>query len=175
MTPNPIIRLQSLVHTLEQVIFPAVDPANSLANEQCGLVLAQLRMLIRHMPYIGDYHAMCLDDILQTIAALPQAHGGPLTLAAAAGLHSAYDGAAEAANPAAAYQALGKAVETLIRASVDDGDAGYRAGLERAAFAFARRQTVRERVWFKDAGFDPHPEELPELEDMFAAKQESVF
>ena len=41
MTPNPNIRLQSLVHTLEQVIFPAVDPANSLANEQCGLVLSQ--------------------------------------------------------------------------------------------------------------------------------------
>lgn len=167
MTPNPIIRLKSLVHTLEQVIFPAVDPANSLANEQCGLVLAQLRMLIRHMPHIGDYHAMCLDDIRQTIVALPEARGGPLTSAAAANLRSTLGVAGDAADPAAAYQALGKALEALIRASADDGDADYRAGLEHASFAFARRQTLRERVWFKDAGFDPHPEELPELEQMF--------
>lgn len=45
-----MIRLQSVVHTLEQVVIPAVDTTNSLAMEQCGLVLAQLRMLVAHMP-----------------------------------------------------------------------------------------------------------------------------
>jgi hypothetical protein len=170
LTPNPNIRLQSLVHTLEQVIFPAVDQANLLAVEQCGLVLAQLRMLIRHMPYIGDYHTMCLDDLRQTVAALPEAQGGPGTSAAAASLHGALDAAASHANPAAAYQALGKALEALIGAAAADGDAGYRAALERAAFGFARRQSFRERIWFKDAGFDPSPEDLPELEDAFGAQ-----
>lgn len=171
MTPNPNIRLQSLVHTLEQVIFPAVDPANSLANEQCGLVLAQLRMLIRQMPYIGDYHAMCLEDIRQTIDDLPVPQGDALTSDAALQLKAARDGAKDAANPAAAYQMLGKAFEALLAAAATDAEADYRRELERNAFAFARRQAMRERVWFKDAGFDPHPEELPELEEMFAHTQ----
>jgi hypothetical protein len=174
MTPNPNIRLQSLVHTLEQVIFPAVDPANSLANEQCGLVLAQLRMLIRQMPYIGDYHAMCLDDIRHTIDDLPEAKGGALTSDAARWLGVARDEVKAAANPAAAYQLLGKAFEALLRAAAEDGDANYRDRLERAAFAFSRRQAGRERVWFKDAGFDPHPEEVQELEEMFAKAQENA-
>ncbi len=169
MTPNPNIRLQSLVHTLEQVIFPAVDPGNLLANEQCGLVLAQLRMLIRQMPYIGDYHALCLDDIRQTVATLPEARGGGQTLAAADNLHVAVEANGTAANPAAAYQALGKALEALITAVAEDGDAQYRSELERAAFSFARRQSVRERIWFKDAGFDPRPEDLPDLEEAFGA------
>jgi hypothetical protein len=174
MTPNPNIRLQSLVHTLEQVIFPAVDPSNSLANEQCGLVLAQLRMLIRQMPYIGDYHAMCLDDIRDTIDSLPEAKGGPLTLDAAAQIRTTRDGVKDAANAAAAYQALGKALELLLRATPVDGDAEFRTVLERTAFSFARRQSVRERIWFKDAGFDPRPEELPELEQMFARDEGSA-
>ncbi len=174
MTPNPNIRLQSLVHTLEQVIFPAVDPANSLANEQCGLVLAQLRMLIRQMPYIGDYHAMCLDDIRHTIDDLPEAKGGALTSEAARKLRVTRDEVKDTANPAAAYQLLGKAFEALLRAAAEDGDAHYRDRLERAAFAFSRRQAGRERVWFKDAGFDPHPEEVPELEEMFAKAQENA-
>jgi hypothetical protein len=168
MTPNPNIRLQSLVHTLEQVIFPAVDPANSLANEQCGLVLAQLRMLIRHMPYIGEYHLMCLEDIRDTIGQLPVASGAHLTIEADAALRRTREEVMETGNPAAAYQALGKAFEALLRSAAEDGDTGYRYSLERMAFAFARRQARRERIWFKDAGFDPHPEELPELEQMFA-------
>lgn len=167
MTPNPNIRLQSLVHTLEQVIFPAVDPSNSLANEQCGLVLAQLRMLIRHMPFIGEYHGMCLEDIRDTLVGLPEAQGGSLTLDADAALRKTRLEAEEPGNPAMAYQSLGKAFEALLGAAANDGDADYRRALEHTAFAFARRQSRRERIWFKDAGFDPHPEELPELEQMF--------
>ena len=71
MTPDPIIRLASVVQTLEHVVVPAVDSGNLLAVEQCGVVLAQLRMLERHMPLIGAYHALCLTDLLGVVAALP--------------------------------------------------------------------------------------------------------
>lgn len=168
MTPNPNIRLQSVVHTLEQVIFPAVDPDNLLAHEQCGMVLAQLRMLLRHLPHLGEYHLLCLEDITATVDHLPPPSGGPLTMKAAAALAAMRRDGGGGANSAATYQALGHALEALLGAAAQDGVADYRSALEKSAFGFARRQSVRERTWFKDAGFDPRPEDLPELEEMFA-------
>lgn len=170
MTPNPIIRLQSLVHTLEQVIVPAVDRNNSLAMEQCGLVLAQLRMLIGHMPFISEYHSLCLSDIVATAQGFPAVAGGPATQDAAAALAGALSDAPRIADASNAFHHVGRAVEGLLRAVAGDGDPGFRHSVERAVLAFSERQTRRSRSWFRDSGFDPNPDELPEISEMAAGR-----
>lgn len=170
MTPNPIIRLQSVVHTLEQVVFPAVDNANSLAMEQCGLVLAQLRMLVAHMPFIGEYHRLCLTDLAATVDGLPAGEGGPDSQAAIAALSEARALADREADPAVAFHTLGRAVDELIRANARDGEPAYRSAADAAILAFSIRQSRRSRSWFRDAGFDSKPEELPEIADMVAGR-----
>lgn len=166
MTPNPTIRLQSILQTLEHVIFPAVDPKNSLAQEQCGLVLGQLGMLIRHMPYFGEYHALCFDDLADTVAGLPAHEGGSGSAQASAALREKLAETREEDDPLTAFHALGHALEEYLRALADDGDPACRKTVEAKALAFSRRQSVRSRAWFKDAGFDHAPDELPSLEEM---------
>lgn len=170
MTPSPIIRLKSVVQTLEHVIIPAVDPGNSLAIEQCALVLAQLHMLVRHMPFIGEYHALCHADLATTVAALPPAVGGPATEDAGLNLAVADREADGMTDASAAYHHLGRSLENLVRATAADGEAKYRAALDAAVLAFSRRQTRRARSWFRDAGFDHDPNGLPSLEDMVGGR-----
>ena len=170
MTPDPTIRIQSVMRTLEHLIFPAVDPSNSLAIEQCGLVLAQLRMLIRHVPHIGQYHALCRDDLVATVEGLPSAGGGTATRSAASRLHAACEQAPSLGDASAAYHQLGFALEGLMRVAVEDGAPEYRRAVDAAVLAFSHRQSRRERSWFQDAGFDPYPDTLPDLAEMVAGR-----
>lgn len=169
MTPNPVIRLTSVVQTLEHVVFPAVDPANSLAQEQCGLVLAQLRMMIGHLPWIGAYHTLCHDDIAATATGLPAAEGGAETLAAAAALTAAVAEARRAGDPLTGFHTIGTAIDTLLRAVAEDGAADYRRTVEHEVFEFSRRQSLRSRSWFRETGFDPAPAEVPDYADLITA------
>jgi len=168
MTPSPEIRVLSLLRTLEDLVIPAVDPGNALAQEQCQLILAQLRMLMTQLPYIGDYHALCRDDVQATTTVLRPVTGGSQTQAAGQALDEALNAAESATDARAAYQRLGFAFEALIRAVAIDGTPAYRARVEAEALAFSRRQARRERTWFKATGFDPHPDTLPSLEQMVA-------
>lgn len=169
MTPNPVIRLTGVLQTLEHVVFPAVDPTNSLAQEQCGLVLAQLRMMIGHLPWIGAYHSLCFDDAATTVASLPAAEGGPATMAAAANLKRALEQARASGDPEEGFHILGHGIDALLRALAGDGSPDYRRAAEHIIFAFSKRQNLRARSWFKDAGFDPAPAEVPAYADMITA------
>ncbi len=168
MTPNPVIRLTGVVQTLEHVVFPAVDQSNSLAVEQCGLVLAQLKMLIGHLPWIGAYHQLCFDDVAATAEALPAGAGGPATMGAAAAVAEALAAARAQGDPLAGFHQIGTAIDDLLRAVAQDGGAEYRRSAERTIFAFSQRQSLRSRSWFREAGFDPAPSSVPDYAEMIA-------
>ncbi|WP_285020671.1 hypothetical protein [Novosphingobium sp. fls2-241-R2A-195] len=165
MTPDPIIRLASVVQTLEHVVVPAVDSGNLLAVEQCGVVLAQLRMLERHMPLIGAYHALCLTDLLGVVAALPTVEGGPAAVMARCELAEA---CAHEDDPRIAFHRVGRALEGLVRAMAQDGEPAVRSAIDAAVLAFSIRQARRARSWFQDAGFDHDADSLPTVEAMVA-------
>ena len=171
MTPNPSIRLTSVMQTLDKVVFPAVDPSNSLAVEQCGVIAAQLKMLLQHLPVIDLYHSLCRDALVDSVKSLPPAKGGSATIQAATALETCVGSVTDDSDPAGAYHRLGFALEDLIRAAAEDGDSDYRYQMNQVVLDFARGQSLRERVWCKDAGFDPRPEELPSLEAMLAEKR----
>lgn len=170
MTPDPIIRLASVVQTLEHVIVPAVDPGNLLAVEQCGVVLAQLRMLKQHMPLIGAYHALCLTDLLAAVAALPPVEGGAAAVTARRELAEACAQVDDPADPRLAFHRVGRALEGLVRAMAQDGEPAVRRAIDAAVLAFSIRQARRARSWFQDAGFDHDAGSLPSVEAMVAGR-----
>lgn len=163
MTPDPALRLQSVLNTFQQVIIPAIDPGNALAVEQCGVITSQLAMLIDHMPMIGAYHRACLRDLTGTIDGLPQAQGGPETVAVAETLAEDRAAAEEGADDLAAFHRIGLSFEQLMRAVAVDGAPSYRARVDAAALAFSERQSMRMRSWFKAAGFDHCEAEVPPI------------
>lgn len=169
MTPGIEVRLASVLHGLRDVIFPAIDPGEALAVEQSGLILAQLTMLLKQLPYADSYHRLCRDDARTTAAAIvAYPAGGPRSLTAAAVL-AALLAEPGADDPRANYLALAEGIARLTTAVFEDAEPGWRARVDAAVLAFSSRQNRRERVWFKDAGFDPDPGELLDLADMCAA------
>ena len=65
MTPDIDVRLQSVIKAIEQVILPALDPHNPLAREQAALAIGHLHMIRGQLPYMADYMAICLADIVK--------------------------------------------------------------------------------------------------------------
>jgi hypothetical protein len=168
MTPSIEVRLQSIVHGLRDVIFPAIDPDEALAVEQSGLILTQLTMLLKQLPYADRYYRLCRDDARAAAASIIEgATGGPQSVAAAAAL-SALLSADEADDPHAGYLSLAGGISRLTKALAQDGDPEWRARADAAILAFSCRQNRRERVWFKDVGFDPDPAEIPDLAELCA-------
>ncbi|WP_068076556.1 hypothetical protein [Novosphingobium lentum] len=169
MTPGIEVRLTSVLHGLRDVIIPAIKPDEALAVEQSGLILAQLAMLLRQLPYAERYHRLCRDDARTTAAAIvQQPAGGPRSQAAAKAVCVLLAGA-NPDDPHAGYLALADGIAALTNAVADDGEPGFRARVNAAVLAFSLRQNRRERVWFKDAGFDPDPAELPDLAALCSA------
>ncbi len=170
MTPSIEVRLQSIVHGLRDVIFPAIDPDEALAVEQSGLILVQLTMLLKQLPFADRYNRLCRDDAHATAASIVEgAAGGPRSRAAAEAL-AALLADAEADDPHAGYLALAGGIAALTKAVAEDAEPGWRARVDAAVLPFAIRQNRRERVWFKDAGFDPDPAELPDLASLCGAR-----
>lgn len=169
MTPGIAVRLESVLHGLRDAIIPAINPDEALAIEQAGLILAQLAMLQRQLPYADRYHRLCRNDARATAMIIVQAAaGGPISEAATKAL-VALLAAADADDPHDGYLDFADRIAALTSAAADDGEPEWRARVDTAVLALACRQNRRERVWFKDAGFDPSPGELPSLATLCGA------
>ncbi|MEY2926317.1 MAG: hypothetical protein RL367_794 [Pseudomonadota bacterium] len=163
MTPSIEVRLVSVLHGLRDVVIPAINPDEALAVEQSGLILAQLTMLLQQLPYADRYHRLCRDDARAAATDIvQQPAGGPQSLAAVDALSALLAGTGTD-DPHADYLALAGGIAALTTAAAADGESGWRTRVNAAVLAFANRQNWRERVWFKDAGFDPDPGALPDL------------
>jgi hypothetical protein len=169
MTPSFEVRLQSVIHGLRDVVIPAVNPNEALAVEQSGLILAQLTMLLHQFPYANRYYQLCRDDAHATAALIVvEPSGGPISQLATAAL-AALLARTNADDPHADYLSLADGIATLTIAVSEDAEPESRKRVDAAVLAFAIRQNQRERVWFRDAGFDPNPAELPDLATLCAA------
>ncbi|MFD2579823.1 hypothetical protein ACFSTD_17200 [Novosphingobium colocasiae] len=153
-----------MIRALDQVIMPALDPNNSLAREQAGLLAGHLRLLAAQWNRTENYARTCLDDLVQSLEGFEPA-GGPHTA-------KAFDAVARtiaARSPNGIeqqYKQLSAVADALVRAVDIDGDAALRQQLHRALLAFSRRQALRDRSWFALSGFDLKPDELIPIEKL---------
>jgi hypothetical protein len=170
MTPSIEVRLESVLHGLRDVVIPAINPDEALAVEQSGLILAQLTMMLKQLPYADRYYRLCRDDARTTAAAIVQNPAGGARIKTAAEALATLLAGAGADNPHDDYLALADGIATLTTAVAEDAEPEWRARVNAAVLAFSLRQNRRERVWFVDAGFDPDPGELPTLAALCAAK-----
>ena len=196
MTPDVGTRLDTIARALTEVIIPALPPHEVLALEQAALCVGHLGLLVEQHRHLADYEAVCLAEMASlTEGLLAAASGGPATTAAAGALRAEADrvGApleagegpsvvpgAAAAGPggvpgpaaSAAHQrrnALAGAVDELIRAAGRDGDPEFRAATRRLVLAHGKRQSDRDRAWFRACGMDPDRASLPGIPEMLAA------
>lgn len=168
MVPDTVLRLAAVQKALEDIIRPILPEDASFAQEQLVLMIKSLDLIRKQIPHeyafhVRDAHAFA-DFGRDVIAALPEDDAGRRAIGEAIE-------AVEAVAPRAVPDrtALESRLHTLraaIEQAVEQG-AGNRAGLAELwpiVLAHTERQTLLERLWVVDTGFDTAPDELPTLE-----------
>lgn len=176
MLPDIDNRINNIIKSLETTIMPALDPNNSLANEQAALAVGHLKLLLAQWDnafLFERQNLQLLAGAAQQLVAL--ADGGEHTMAAADAVATALAAQANASPENVAtlmplYIGLGDAVDNFIRACETDGSDACRAALETVVLDYGQAQAVRERTWFKATGLDPNAAALGSIADMLAAQ-----
>jgi hypothetical protein len=170
VTPTIPDRIDSMIQTMADIVIPAIGADSSLARDQAQLVMAHLLLIKTQLPYADRFDADELSSAVELARKLIEiAKGGAETQDGAARLAQAVDGA-EGVDPAVrhmAYRAVCAASEDLVRAGRLDGDAATVIETAAAVRDHARRKVERDRIWFRDSGFDAEKDSLPPLSSLF--------
>lgn len=159
MNPSLELRVQSMLRAMTEVVIPALDAREALAQEQARLVVGHLHALSlqqRHASRCERLETLAMQRLAQDL--LGHAAGGPRSLAAASSLRESL------ASPEAA--GLEAAIDLLIAASGEDGSPAFREAVTRLTLAHAKSASVRARSWFAAMGFGADPGTIPTIEAM---------
>lgn len=170
------VQIQAMIKTMTDVILPALDPDNQMAQEQSQLLLGTLMSMNARLPY---QFAFDCDELRRLVgfadALAAEASGDAPTTDAVTRLASEAMSARDVLDRAKAGPAeVVEAVRRLRSSScalidavyADDAAAGCRDAVTRTVMDMSRDQIVRDRVWALPQGFEPDPASLPALDSL---------
>ena len=158
MNPTIELRVRTMIRALNEIIIPAIDPNNSLAQEQAGLLLGHLSVFLEHE---GREQTICeieragLAELANAL--LKVCEGGEATNAASERLRNLGDD----------IDTLSHAIESLVIDAGIDGSDAFKRSCDELVLKHAREATLQSRIWFKSMGFDHDPEVLPGIDSLF--------
>ena len=168
-------QIPTLIKALTDVVLPAVDPANKLAQEQGQLVVGMLHLMAQRLPlqYRYDRHElqhflMLADQLSAQADALPEAREALAALAGAVAQGRATLAAAgiEPAQLEAANLALRAATGAVVSATATAADGAAVKAIGSAVLAHAKAMLLRERAWVAPQGWEGPDAGLPALETL---------
>lgn len=174
---RPEIQIQTAIEAMTDVVIPALDPGDALAQEQAQLVVGMLSLLGRFLALEFRFDRDELTRLAATAEAVRgSAQGGPQTAAALERLASGVAGAGDVLDRAraepgelrAAVAELRTAVGELVSAVYQDGEPEGREAVQRAVLALSTEQGLRERSAMLLQGWEGEGHGVPELEELLA-------
>lgn len=163
------IAIKAALKSLTQVIAPAIDPDNKLAQEQFGLIVGLLTLIGDRLPLEFHYDVdelrrltrlgHDLQEIAVSAALAEPVTGGEDVLARAAASPDELIAAI-----AALRSAIGQTAQQLSARSDPVSQRGVRAIL-----ANASEQQLRERSWLLLQGWETNPASVPAIETLIGA------
>lgn len=153
MQIRPDIALQAVLKSLQDVVLPALDPENKLAQEQAQLVVGLLSLVALRLPLQFRYDVDELARLVELARTLGLDPGGPAEVLRRAGA----DPDEVVAAVGALRAAIGDRTDTL-----GDADTDARA----AVLTAAREQHLRERSWLLMQGWEVDPASVPAIEKL---------
>jgi hypothetical protein len=166
---HSINTLGAAIKALDDVVAPAVDPADPLATEQLRLVSESLAFLRSRLPYLHDRSVLELQRSLAlgsaiAEAAAPVASTAPLSRVIAEGSAVLDDRRASHSEIDVAAARIGAEIRNMIRLAATFDDA-VRSTIERAVLADLEGSLDFYRAWYVPLGFDPRPDSVPTVAD----------
>ena len=165
MVPDTVLRLVAVQKALEDIIVPLLSDDADFAREQLALIIKSIALMRKQIPLEYAFHvhdakafATFADELADKL---------PTSCLARASLATAVERVRIIAPPQVPdRQALEDAVQALraeIERVIDDdsADAATFAAIGPVVLAHTRRQTLLERAWVADTGFERDAESLP--------------
>lgn len=163
------LALQAVLKSLTEVIAPAVDRGDKMAQEQIGLVVGLLTLISSRLPLAFAYDCDELTRLIELAKDIAPAAGsdalqraldqGAITLERAKASPADLTGAIEHLR-----SAIGDAASTLPLSRDTAARAAVRALLDASS-----AQLLRERGWVSMQGWENDPAALPDFETLLSA------
>ncbi len=154
MNPSVKDRLGSVVRALNGVVLPALPKEASLAQEQVMLAMGHIQIILAQMEAAPGFltdEAADLTAMGDAVAA--SAKGGSKTMAASSALIAMLQGGGDGASEARTA-ALQDAIDAVLLALAQDGEAGARAAVNKVVLEQGAVRADKDRRWFAAMGFD---------------------
>ncbi|WP_293371151.1 hypothetical protein [Nevskia sp.] len=178
MELRPAFQIPAIIKSLSDVVLPAVDPANKLAQEQGQLVVAMLHLIAQRLPlqYRYDRHELSrylalADALAGAGAAIPEAADALHALAASAAEGRLLMAAAgtEPAALEAANLALRERVGAVVTAAAATAQDVALKAINAAVMAHTQEELLRERAWIALQGWEGPASGLPAIETLIGS------
>lgn len=179
MQLRPDIQIQSVLKAMNDVVLPALDPNNPLAQEQARLCMGMLALMAERLPLQYRFDCdelarlLALSSRLQQLAEAHRLAPEPMstlvekTRVAADVLDRAR---AEPSEVLGAIRALRAATGRLIQVASTEGRADEVGDLERLVLDASKEQLLRDRSWVVGQGWEIDPAAIPSIETLIAPR-----
>jgi hypothetical protein len=178
MQMRPEVQIKSMVKAMTDVVLPAIDPANKLAQEQARLVVGMLSLMAQQLPLQFRFDCDELARLLRLAAALEQASSrapevqvcvlemNQAAMVAAATLELAQVGPEQVKE---AVRTLRGTTSLVVRAVCNATDGRAMQQVQDAVLAASKEQFLRDRSWVLMQGWEPDPAAIPRIQDLLRA------
>ena len=177
MQTRPDLQIKSILKAMNDVVLPAVDPDNKLAQEQVRLCMGLLGLMARQLPLQFRFDCDELARLTAFAAELQRitnAGGGERTREAIADLTARSAKASvllerakvSPADIEQSVRSMREATGTLISSVFRDGDETLQDRVQKATLAMSKEQLLRERAWVITQGWEPDPKAVPPIEEL---------
>jgi len=158
-----------MIKAMIDVVLPAVDPHNKMAQEQSRLIIGTLQLIAKRLPIAYRYDRDELDRYVALARELAKDFGPAKTGAAVTDLHRVAARGADVleraqAEPAELEEAifeLRDCVSALVEEVGAVKDAAAKSRLRKVILAASKTELDRERALVVDMGFEADPANLP--------------
>ena len=179
MELRPSLQIRSVIKALQDVILPAVDPANKLAIEQGHLAINQLTILLQCLPLMYRYDRDELSRFLELGTNLRHEVAGmagsehvleALEEAMLTGTDILKKAGAEPQDLEAANFLLREKIGAIITAIYAENETPALKNVAAAVMSHASEQLLRERALLINQGWEPDPKSIPPIESLIAGQ-----
>jgi hypothetical protein len=167
------IQLASAIRSLTDVIAPAIDPSESLAQEQVRIVIGLLELLAQRLPLQFQFDCDELARLHALTRSLATQARSALDAEAATEFTAAQADAADVLDRAKAGPEEVLAAVRRLRVVCADATAAIhaaapqeRSNLKDIILGHSAEQLLRDRVWLISQGWEKKPENLPEIGEL---------
>ncbi|MGQ0699681.1 MAG: hypothetical protein ACT4PZ_15745 [Panacagrimonas sp.] len=175
MDLRPAFQIPTLIKALTDVVLPAVDPDNKLAQEQAQLVIGTLHLIAQRLSLQYRYDRHELAHFLALAESLSaQADGVPEASAALRSLASSVEAGREVLDRAradpgeleAANLDLREKLGEIITAASSGADDARLKTIGASVTAHAKELLLRERAWLSPQGWESAAAAFPPIETL---------